>query len=117
MTVEYDILVKVIKYCEHYLQEKMDEIEKPLKSKEMKQVVSEWYANYIELDQQALFAVILAANLLEIQPLLDLSCAKVATMIKGKSPEEIRQTFNIVNDFTPEEEKQIREENKWCEEV
>jgi len=25
-------------------------------------------------------------------------------MIKGKTPEEIRKTFNIVNDFTPEEE-------------
>jgi hypothetical protein len=25
-------------------------------------------------------------------------------MIKGKSPEEIRKLFNIVNDFTPEEE-------------
>ena len=23
---------------------------------------------------------------------------------------------NIVNDFTPEEEAQVREENKWCEE-
>ena len=28
-------------------------------------------------------------------------------MIKGKSPEEIRKTFNITNDFTPEEEEQI----------
>ncbi|VDO68375.1 unnamed protein product [Onchocerca flexuosa] len=27
-------------------------------------------------------------------------------MIKGKSPEEIRRTFNIKNDFTPEEEEQ-----------
>jgi hypothetical protein len=25
-------------------------------------------------------------------------------MIKGKSPGEIRKLFNIVNDFTPEEE-------------
>jgi hypothetical protein len=25
-------------------------------------------------------------------------------MIKGKTPEEIRRLFNIVNDFTPEEE-------------
>jgi hypothetical protein len=29
-------------------------------------------------------------------------------MIKGKTPEEIRKTFNIVNDFTPEEEAQVR---------
>lgn len=37
-------------------------------------------------------------------------------MIKGKSPEEIRKTFNITNDFTPEEEDQIRRENEWAEE-
>jgi Skp1 family, dimerisation domain len=35
-------------------------------------------------------------------------------MIKGKSPEEIRRTFNITNDFTPEEEDQIRRENEWA---
>ena len=34
-------------------------------------------------------------------------------MIKGKSPEEIRETFNIENDFTPEEEEEIRRENAW----
>lgn len=27
--------------------------------------------------------------------------------ISGKSPEEIRKTFNIKNDFTPEEEEQV----------
>lgn len=32
-------------------------------------------------------------------------------MIKGKTPEEIRKLFNIQNDFTPEEEAQIRKEN------
>lgn len=36
-----------------------------------------------------------------------LSCAKVASMIKGKSPEEIRSTFGITNDFTPEEEAKV----------
>lgn len=43
-------------------------------------------------------------------------CASVAAMIKGKTPEEIRNTFNIKNDFTPEEEAKVREENRWCEE-
>ena len=32
-------------------------------------------------------------------------------MIKGKTPEEIRKLFNIVNDFTPEEEVG----NSWFE--
>jgi len=40
----------------------------------------------------------------------------VAGMIKGKTPEDIRKTFNIKNDFTPEEEEQVRKENEWCEE-
>lgn len=31
-------------------------------------------------------------------------------MIKGKTPEEIRKLFNIANDFTEEEEAQIRKE-------
>jgi S-phase kinase-associated protein 1 len=28
-------------------------------------------------------------------------------MIKGKTPEDIRKTFNIKNDFTPSEEEQV----------
>ena len=35
--------------------------------------------------------------------------------IKGKSPDQIRQTWNIKNDFTPEEEEQVRRENEWAE--
>lgn len=35
-------------------------------------------------------------------------------MIKGKTPEEIRKTFNIKNDFTPEEEEEVRRENQWA---
>lgn len=35
------------------------------------------------------------------------SCAKVASMIKGRTPEEIRSAFNIESDFTPEEEAKV----------
>ena len=58
-----------------------------------------------------------AANYMDIKPLLDLTCAKVASMIKGKTPEQIRKTFNITNDFTPEEEEAVRTENSWAEET
>lgn len=53
---------------------------------------------------------------MDIKPLLDVGCKTVANMIKGKNPEEIRKLFNIQNDFTPEEEEQIRRENEWAEE-
>ena len=36
-----------------------------------------------------------------------MTCKTVANMIKGKTPEEIRKTFNIKNDFTPSEEEQV----------
>merc|ERR1712054_471727 len=90
--VKSHVLAKVIEFCRHYAEEPMSEVEKPLKSANMHEVVQEWYANYVDVDQELLFELILAA------------------MIKGKTPEEIRKTFNIVNDFTPEEEAQVREE-------
>ena len=115
--VKSAILAKVVEYLQHYNVEAMTEIEKPLKSSNMTEVIQEWYATFVEVDQEILFEMILAANYMDIKPLLDLTCASVASMIKGKTPEEIRKCFNIVNDFTPEEEAQVREENKWCEEA
>ena len=115
--VKSNVLQKVIEFCEHHAQEPMTEIEKPLKSQNMADVVQQWYADYVNVEQVLLFELILAANYMDIKPLLDLTCASVASMIKGKTPEEIRQTFNISNDFSPEEEMQVREENKWCEEA
>jgi S-phase kinase-associated protein 1 len=62
--------------------------------------------------------MILAANdkIFGSKTILDATCKAVADMIKGKTPEEIRATFNIKNNFTPEEEEQVRKENEWCEE-
>ncbi|TFJ86254.1 hypothetical protein NSK_002462 [Nannochloropsis salina CCMP1776] len=113
--VKNNVLAKVIEFCKHHKEDPMNDIEKPLKSANMHEVVQDWYANFVNVDQELLFELILAANYMDIKPLLDLTCATVASMIKGKTPEEIRRTFNITNDFTPEEEAQVREENKWCE--
>ena len=82
----------------------------------MAEVVPEFDANFVDVEQELLFELILAANYMDIKSLLDLTCAKVASMIKGKTPEQIRKTFNIANDFTPEEEEAVRAENKWAEE-
>jgi S-phase kinase-associated protein 1 len=114
--VKSEILVKVIEFMKHHKEEPMTEIEKSLKTSNMAEVVQDWYASFVNVEQAVLFELILAANYMDIKPLLDLTCATVASLIKGKTPEEIRRTFGIVNDFTPEEEAQVRDENKWCEE-
>ena len=113
--VKRPILEKVVVFCSHIKEHSAPEIEKPLKSVDMASVVDPWFAQYIDLEQEVLFELIMAANYLDIKPLLELACAKVASLIKNKSIVEIRKFFNIENDFTPEEEAQIMEENKWAE--
>ena len=112
--VKSNILKKIKEYLEHYENEEPKEIERPLASQNYQECVSEWDFNYIEIDLDQIFELILGANYMDIKPLLELASAKVASIIKGKTTEEIRKTFNITNDFTPEEEQQIREENQWC---
>lgn len=46
--------------------------------------------------------------------LLDLTCQSVADLMKGKSPEEVRELFKIKNDYDKDEEKKIRKENQWA---
>ena len=45
--------------------------------------------------QAKLFQLIMVANKFHIRPLLDLTCCYVASLIKGKTPEEIRQSFSV----------------------
>jgi Skp1 family, dimerisation domain len=66
------------------------------------------------LEQGTLFEVILFANALQFKTLLDVTCQCVANKIRGKTPAEIRTIFNIKNEFTPEEEEEVRRENQWA---
>ena len=112
--VKGNVLKKIVEYLEHYKDTEPKEIERPLPSQNFKECVDEFDFNFTEIDLDMLFEIILASNYLDIKPLLELASAKVASILKGKTTEEIRRTFNITNEFTPEEEQQIIEENKWC---
>ncbi len=59
--------------------------------------------------------MILAANFLDIKCLLALACAQLATHIRGLSIPEFRKRFNLINDFTPEEEAEPFDEAKIAE--
>ena len=112
--VKGNILKKIVEYLEHYKDTEPKEIERPLPSQNFKECVDEFDFNFTDIDLDMIFEIILASNYLDIKPLLELASAKVASILKGKTTEEIRRTFGITNEFTPEEEQQIIEENKWC---
>ncbi|RKK39579.1 hypothetical protein BFJ63_vAg11399 [Fusarium oxysporum f. sp. narcissi] len=109
------VLRKVIEWCDHHRNDPLQAQDDDSDARKKTTDIEEWDQKFMQVDQEMLFEIILASNYLDIKPLLDVGCKTVANMIKGKSPEEIRKTFNITNDFTPEEEEQIRRENEWAE--
>ena len=116
--IDSSVFFKITEFLELYNKDPFQKIDKPLKSDDLSYCVGKEYINFLDtMEMELLFEVIKAANFLEIESLLDLTCAKVATMLKGKSVEEIRETFGIENDFTPEEEEEIKKENAWCENI
>jgi S-phase kinase-associated protein 1 len=77
-----------------------------------KKALDAWDRKLVEdLTQDALFDLITAANFLDIKGLLQASCQKVADMIVNKTPAQVRTMFSIANDFTAEEEEEIRKES------
>ncbi|KAF1850942.1 S-phase kinase-associated protein-like protein 1 [Cucurbitaria berberidis CBS 394.84] len=109
------VMKKVLEWCEHHRADAPSSQDDDSDSRKKSTDIEEWDQKFMQVDQEMLFEIILAANYLDIKALLDVGCKTVANMIKGKSPDEIRKTFNIQNDFTPEEEEQIRRENEWAE--
>ncbi|KAJ8102619.1 E3 ubiquitin ligase SCF complex, Skp subunit [Lipomyces tetrasporus] len=113
--VTANVLKKVLEWCEHHKSDPAPATEDDTDARKKSTDIDEWDQKFMQVDQEMLFEIILAANYLDIKALLEVGCKTVANMIKGKTPEEIRRTFNIQNDFTPEEEAQIRRENEWAE--
>ncbi|CAH2045662.1 unnamed protein product [Thlaspi arvense] len=123
-----DVLAKVIEYCKKHVEAgsvKKDEIEAGSSKEgqveagssgedEPESELKAWDEEFLKLDMDTLFKILLAANYLNIKSLLDVVCQKIADLIKHKQPEEIREIFNIQNDFTPEEEDAVRKENAWA---
>lgn len=108
-----DILKLVIQFMIKHRDDPLKKIEKPIKTTSLKEIVGEWDAEFVNLEQEPLFKLILAANYLDMPDLLELGICKLATMVKGKDPEEIKRLFNIEPDITPEEEKMVRDSNPW----
>ncbi|KAJ3696602.1 hypothetical protein LUZ61_000307 [Rhynchospora tenuis] len=111
--VNTKILTKVMEYCNKHVPDEQP-ADGSTASQTDKENLEKWDKEFVNVDQGTLFNLILAANYLSIQGLLDLTCKTVADMMKGKTAEQIRETFYIKNDYSPEEEDEVRRENQWA---
>jgi len=104
------IVEKCIVYMQYHVDVPPRKIESPLKSSNMKELVDRFDAKFVDdIDLDTLMKLLLAANYMDIKSLLELICAKVASMMKGKTAPQIRKAFNIREEFTPEEYEEIKE--------
>lgn len=88
---------KVLKYCEHFVEEPMTKIKMPLQSVEMKDNVQEWYADFAtEQPQPELFELITVSNDLKIAPLMTLCSATVAAEMKKIPKEDLIKMFSAM---------------------
>lgn len=114
-----ETLALVLEYMEYHVDHPAKVLERPLKNP-IEELIDEWDYDFLfrklktENGHGPLFEVMQAANFLNINDLLDLTCGCVASMIHGKTAEQIREMFKIENDFTKEEEEKIKTENAWC---
>ena len=115
-SVKGDALVKIKEYLEHYEETEPKEIHKPLKGTDFKDCVDEWDYNFIGKvdDNETLENLILAANFLNIRPLLILLAAKIASKIKGVNTQTIRNVFGIKG-LNDDERKQFKADKDYLE--
>jgi len=80
--------------------------EQPVQNEEDRKLpeLDEWDTEFCDgLDDDAKVDMILAANLMDIKPLLDIVCISVANLVKGQSPEELRKVLERTSKPIPED--------------
>ena len=63
-TINKSVLEKVIDFCTFALDTPLTEFEKPLKSDKLSDLTCYWYAEFVNLEKELLFGLILAAKFL-----------------------------------------------------
>ena len=108
--VKYDILKKIVEYLNYYKNKTPKEIPKPVPSENLSAFLDDWDFEYInKMDLDSTFDLMNAASDLEISGLLDLASIKIASILKNKEIEDIRNMFDGKCDLSEKELKEYAE--------
>lgn len=66
------------------------------------------------LSPDDLWSLMRAANYLNIAPLYNGLTSYAASLLKDRTPQEMRDVLGVTNDFTPEEEAEVMKECAWA---
>ena len=99
LNIRSDVLRKVVAWIEQNPIE-TPEIDLSAKSEKIRTgqafiSFTQWETNFLNIPNPTLFELLTAANYLDIPELCHLAAKKIASMLNGRSPEEMRQIFNI----------------------
>lgn len=95
VSVDSKTLRRIIEFMAYYNKDPMKTIKRPLPTEDPAVLFGPWYAEFINTDIEDIIAITIAANYMAIKPLLELGCAKIASLIKGKNPEEIKEIMHM----------------------
>ena len=105
-----------IEFLYMYADIPMKEINKPLISSNIEEIVEPQYVGFIKsMDMSFFFHLCNGAYFLLIKPLSDLCNVYIATLIKGKTPEEMIHIFGIKKAYNKPNEDELRIKHKWAE--
>jgi len=93
--VSSKILAMVIEYCKKHNNAQMSDVD-----------LMDWDVEFVNVHYTTLFDRSLSLNYMNINSLYNLVGGKIGDMIKGKTPGEIAQLFDIKDVCTQEEENQ-----------
>jgi S-phase kinase-associated protein 1 len=91
-----------------------------LKNSDISTLVQPWYFEFIRgdpenpFDLETISEIILAANFMLIEPLLELAGAGFASQVRDKTIDELKDLFHIEGDLPPVDCKTIRETYPWA---
>lgn len=85
------------------------------KTKDENLWMMEFFDGYTEHDIAFLCELLMAANFLVIETMIDAISEKISSFIEGKEPEQIRKIFALENDFEPGEDQRLMRLDVWNE--
>lgn len=115
-TVQPDVMDAIIEWCKYHITnppEEQEDTKEEQDTNKKKYKLSEWDSTFFASKNRLfIYKLMMAANYMQIPQLVS-HCAKaIVALIKGRTPDEIREIFEIPQ-LSPEEQEAIRNDPEW----